>query len=245
MPFGPWSYADIEEMMREMEKDFMDIEKEIPKDLVRERRAEDGSVSKEIGPIVYGYSVTVGPDGKPVIREFGNIRRGPSREWKEAITDIREPLVDMVEGEKDIRVIAELPGASKKDIVPAIEGVRGPHRVADGGHLDPEPDARVDARRHGRACRRPSVESSFDGGADDDDHRADREVGQARDALTARRVFGDPIERDGTLILPVASVMGGAGGGGGATPRAAPGTRAPRAGGCPRRSRPSYRNRCR
>ncbi len=38
---------------------------------------------------------------------------------------------------------------------------------------------------------------------------------QARDAMTARRVFGEPIERDGTMLLPVASVMGGAGGGSG------------------------------
>ena len=80
MPFGPWSYADVEEMMKEMEKDFMDfkdIEKDIPKELVREKRAEDGSVTKEIGPIVYGYSMTVGPDGKPVVREFGNVRARP------------------------------------------------------------------------------------------------------------------------------------------------------------------------
>jgi uncharacterized spore protein YtfJ len=45
-------------------------------------------------------------------------------------------------------------------------------------------------------------------------------LGQARDAMTARRVFGDPIERDGTLIVPVASVMGGAGGGSGRMKRA-------------------------
>lgn len=40
-------------------------------------------------------------------------------------------------------------------------------------------------------------------------------LAQARDAMTARRVFGEPIERNGTLLLPVASVMGGAGGGSG------------------------------
>ena len=124
MPFGPWSYADVEEMMREMEKDFMDldIEKQLPKELVREKRAEDGSVSKEIGPIVYGYSVTVGPDGKPVIREFGNIKRGPTKEWNEAITGTREPLVDVVEGRKEVRVIAELPGAAKQDIDLTAQG---------------------------------------------------------------------------------------------------------------------------
>jgi len=44
---------------------------------------------------------------------------------------------------------------------------------------------------------------------------------QTRDAMTARRVFGDPIEREGVLILPVASVMGGAAGGGGPLPAGA------------------------
>ncbi|HEV2390485.1 MAG TPA: archaeal heat shock protein Hsp20 [Nitrososphaerales archaeon] len=125
MPFGPWSYADVDEMMKEMEKEFMaltDIENQLPKELVRERRAEDGSVSREIGPIVYGYSMTIGPDGKPVIREFGNVRRTPRKEWKEAISDTREPLVDVVEGAKEVRVLAELPGARKQDIELTVEG---------------------------------------------------------------------------------------------------------------------------
>ncbi len=36
----------------------------------------------------------------------------------------------------------------------------------------------------------------------------------ARDALTVRRVFGEPYEQDGTTVIPVAAVRGGAGGGG-------------------------------
>jgi len=36
----------------------------------------------------------------------------------------------------------------------------------------------------------------------------------ARDAITVKRVYGDPIERDGTLVIPAARVAGGAGGGG-------------------------------
>ncbi len=124
MPFGPWSYADVEEMMKEMEKSFMDFKdiEEVPKDLVRVKRAKDGSVTKEIGPIVYGYSMTVGPDGKPVVREFGNVKPGPHRKWQEALTDSREPLVDVVDGEKEIRVIAELPGVKKGDIDLTVEG---------------------------------------------------------------------------------------------------------------------------
>jgi uncharacterized spore protein YtfJ len=38
---------------------------------------------------------------------------------------------------------------------------------------------------------------------------------QAADALTVHRVFGEPIERDGVLVVPVARVRGGAGAGGG------------------------------
>jgi len=125
MPFGPWSYADVDEMMKEMEKEFMalaDPENRLPKELVREKRAEDGSVTREIGPIVHGYSMTVGPDGKPVIREFGNVKRSRSKEWREAISDTREPLVDVVEGAKEVRVLAELPGARKQDIELTVEG---------------------------------------------------------------------------------------------------------------------------
>lgn len=36
----------------------------------------------------------------------------------------------------------------------------------------------------------------------------------ARDAMTARTVFAEPIERDGALIIPAARVRGGGGGGG-------------------------------
>jgi uncharacterized spore protein YtfJ len=36
----------------------------------------------------------------------------------------------------------------------------------------------------------------------------------ARDALTVKRVYGDPIERDGMLVIPAAKVVGGGGGGG-------------------------------
>ena len=36
----------------------------------------------------------------------------------------------------------------------------------------------------------------------------------ARDTMSALRVYGDPIDRNGTLVIPAASVMGGGGGGG-------------------------------
>jgi len=52
---------------------------------------------------------------------------------------------------------------------------------------------------------------------------------QARDSLSVKRVFGDPIERNGVTVIPVARILGGVGGGGGSedSPSAdAPGTSA-------------------
>jgi uncharacterized spore protein YtfJ len=40
-------------------------------------------------------------------------------------------------------------------------------------------------------------------------------VAQARDALTVKRVFGEPYEKDGVTIIPAARIQGGAGGGSG------------------------------
>jgi HSP20 family protein len=118
-PFGNWPFGDIDAMMREMERafseQFREMEKELPKNLVREKKQPDGTTKKEIGPIVYGYSVTVGPDGKPVVREFGNVRKGEGTPWKE-IQEKREPLIDMVTSDKDVKVIAEIPGVRKEDV---------------------------------------------------------------------------------------------------------------------------------
>ena len=41
----------------------------------------------------------------------------------------------------------------------------------------------------------------------------DELLGGARDAISVRRVFGDPIEHDGVMVVPVAKVGGGGGGG--------------------------------
>jgi len=112
-------FKDIEEMM---EREFKEFSTRVPKDLVRERKLPDGSTAREWGPFVYGYSMTIGPDGKPKIREFGNVKPSskpeafgltkPSLDIKEE----REPLVDVVDANGEIKVVAELPGVEKEDI---------------------------------------------------------------------------------------------------------------------------------
>ena len=45
-----------------------------------------------------------------------------------------------------------------------------------------------------------------------------RVMAQAREALTVRRVFGDPVEKNGITVIPAARVQGAAGGGHGEGP---------------------------
>jgi HSP20 family protein len=110
-------FGDIDRIFREMEKrmeeEFREFTEKVPKDYIKERKLPDGSIVKEFGPFVYGYSMKIGPDGKPEIREFGNIKKslkGPQ------VKEEREPLVDVVDANSEIRVVVELPGVEKTDI---------------------------------------------------------------------------------------------------------------------------------
>jgi len=67
------------------------------------------------GPFMAGFNVNIGPDGKPKIDSFGNIKQKPQTGEPE-IKDTREPLVEVVEEPDTIVVIAEMPGVMKEDI---------------------------------------------------------------------------------------------------------------------------------
>lgn len=111
-------FGDIDNVFREMEKmmeeEFKTFTGKVPKDYVKERKLPDGSTVKEFGPFVYGYSMKIGPDGKPEIQEFGNIKK--SLKGLPQVKEEREPLVDVVETNSEIRVVVELPGVEKSDI---------------------------------------------------------------------------------------------------------------------------------
>jgi HSP20 family protein len=127
-PFGfPFrGYPNMDEFFREFERfyeeAFRDIEKQVPRDLVRERRLPDGRVTREVGPLIYGYSVTIGPDGKPVVREFGNVRTPGRGKLPVEVQEKREPLVDVLDEDKTVRVVAEVPGVTKDEIELRISG---------------------------------------------------------------------------------------------------------------------------
>jgi HSP20 family protein len=125
--FG-FGFPDIsrgfDEMKREMEREFdnmfEDIENRAPKDLVREYDNPRGGKVREYGPFVYGYSMTIGPDGRPKVREFGNVKSPFSSRGlftKPLISSKREPLADVRTTDKEVKVVVEMPGVSKENII--------------------------------------------------------------------------------------------------------------------------------
>lgn len=116
-----WMFEDIEDTFREMQefmtRELSELSERVPKDLVRERILPGGGKVKEWGLFVYGYSMTLSPDGKPQIREFGNIK--PKTRMGKPRLDVnegREPLADVLTTDGDLQVLIELPGVSKQDI---------------------------------------------------------------------------------------------------------------------------------
>ena len=107
-------------MEKQFEDSFKDLQTGAPKELIREYETSDGEKVKEIGPIVYGYSMTVGPDGKPRIKEFGNIRSpmsgGQTTFGVPRISSEREPLTDISTTPTEVKVAIEMPGVAKENI---------------------------------------------------------------------------------------------------------------------------------
>ena len=82
------------------------------------------------GPIFYGYTMTTGPDGKPVVNEYGNVKPNmlPTQEK-------REPLIDTLvdEKEKTLKVVAEMPGVEKSDVNVVVRADKVIHIDAERG----------------------------------------------------------------------------------------------------------------
>jgi HSP20 family protein len=77
------------------------------------------------GPFVYGFSVRIGPDGKPIINKFGDIKVAPQPTDEEATdavseqepgTILRKPVSDVINEDTEVVVVVELPGVDKNDI---------------------------------------------------------------------------------------------------------------------------------
>ncbi|CCC81687.1 archaeal heat shock protein Hsp20 [Thermoproteus tenax] len=106
-------FDEIDRIMRRWQRFFEDLEKEIDEEF---RRLASQQYQSPRRPrfYYYGFEITMGPDGKPVVREFGNVR-GRKQGGIEVVDEI-EPLTDVVEDDGKIRVVAEMPGVEKEDI---------------------------------------------------------------------------------------------------------------------------------
>lgn len=98
----PWS--DIFDDM------FEDVDRTVDR-MFRTAREWTPDIRKE--PMIYGFSMEIGPDGIPKIQHFGNIRSrtGMGERVMEPYTST---LID--EENNQIRITADMPGVEKKDI---------------------------------------------------------------------------------------------------------------------------------
>ncbi|MFN3621321.1 MAG: archaeal heat shock protein Hsp20 [Nitrososphaerales archaeon] len=97
---------EIDKMMAEMEREIEDSIKNFLK-------FEGSSLNK---PIIYGFSLSLNPEGTPTFRTFGNLKPG--------LGGYREPVSDQILDEQrgELRVVVELPGVEKSDIqIQALE----------------------------------------------------------------------------------------------------------------------------
>lgn len=62
---------------------------------------------------VYGFSVRTMESGKPVVEQFGNIKKTPKGP---EIEEERTPITDVFDEKDEVRICAEMPGLDEGDI---------------------------------------------------------------------------------------------------------------------------------
>ncbi len=99
--------SEFDRFFRRMSNSFFNI------DEIFEESKGNGSSS-----CCYGYTITVGPDGKPIVKEYGNVKPDQL-----PASDTREPIVDTIvdEKEKTVKLVDEMPGVEKTDVKIVVE----------------------------------------------------------------------------------------------------------------------------
>ncbi|HEU4823765.1 MAG TPA: archaeal heat shock protein Hsp20 [Nitrososphaeraceae archaeon] len=110
-----WNMSFGRQLFEELDKEFAEAEEMLNR-MFRTIREKGSTDVTGTFPYYYGYQITVGPDGKPRMREFGNVR--PSARGLVEQSGVREPLVDTTLDEKEntLTLTAEMPGVTKQDI---------------------------------------------------------------------------------------------------------------------------------
>jgi HSP20 family protein len=146
----------IQEEISKMLNQFYILTPNLTKETLDEYHVPRYDRLQQDGPTVYGYALTVGPDGRPQVLEFGNdmsfAHEGLDKEnagmdssvfgkyWGESGPDApktpteREPVADVNSTDREVKVVMEMPGVKEEDIaINACDGklevlTNTPHR---------------------------------------------------------------------------------------------------------------------
>lgn len=113
-PFDVWrkrATRDFPDFFAEFEKEFARMQGMVNK--MMEDAMKHAQSPQRGEPFVYGFSMRVGPDGVPHLQPFGSATKDVP---EVGLTEGREPLTDVIVGEKDVAITVELPGVEKQDV---------------------------------------------------------------------------------------------------------------------------------
>ncbi len=118
-------FSDIWEEIEELERKLMHSF----------RISEDiEEIMKSKKPIIYGFRIEIGPDGKPRVYEFGNVKRLGKERPRIVVSEETEPLTDVIQEDDIIRVIVEMPGVDKDKI--KIRAIDDRHIIVEASNHD-------------------------------------------------------------------------------------------------------------
>ena len=117
----PWWGFKGSKIFEAMNEEFSEAEEMLNRMFRTVREINPSDVAAN-SPYYYGYQITIGPDGKPHVREFGNVR--PAAKGLVEQAGVRQPLFDTAINEKQntLGITAEMPGVNKEDIKVNIAG---------------------------------------------------------------------------------------------------------------------------
>ena len=130
-PFDVWrkrAMGDFPEFFAEFEKEFARMQGMVNK--IMEDAMKHANSPQRGEPFVYGFTMRVGSDGVPQIQPFGSaVKHGadafgaakampgaPQVDEGALGPAGREPLTDLMVGDKDVALTVELPGVEKQDV---------------------------------------------------------------------------------------------------------------------------------
>ena len=109
---NPFDFIDDEDFERIFDEIQRMFESTDFKDMIEDMFRSGFDPNKRF---IHGFSMNIGPDGKPKFQEFGN-RPTKTPTGESMLSDEREPLTDIIEGDEDVAITVEIPGVDKEDI---------------------------------------------------------------------------------------------------------------------------------